>query len=213
MYKNLTNNTYERATKTHEFVWWNNAFASEEIDNIQNFCEKEELEDSTTIGSTSKEQVEEVRKSKVKFFNKTCETEWIFDRFNKVITDLNETYYNFNLNGYSSFQYTVYHSGYKGRYDWHMDTTLGNSIDSMSFDTRETRKLSCVMLLNEPNVDFCGGEFQLYTGGDIETNHMTPEMTKGTIICFPSFLIHRVKPVILGVRKSIVIWVTGPKFI
>lgn len=212
MYKNLVNNTHERATKTYEFVWWHEAFSNEEIENIQVFCERSELEDSTTIGSTSKEQVEKVRKSKVKFFNKNCETEWIFDRFNNIISSLNESYYNFNLNGYESFQYTVYDGGYKGKYDWHMDTCLGNSIDDMSSNTRETRKLTAIMLLNEPNVDFVGGDFQLYTGGDIN-EAITVEMTKGKVICFPSFLIHRVKPVLLGVRKSIVIWVTGPKFI
>jgi PKHD-type hydroxylase len=93
-----------------------------------------------------------------------------------------------------------------------MDTTLGNSLDSVPFDSRETRKLTCIMLLNDPGVDFYGGDFQIYMGGDME-HSLTPSMKKGTIICFPSFLIHRVKPVILGVRKSLVIWVTGPKFI
>lgn len=210
-YKKLTNNTYERSIKTYEYVWWNNAFTDEELKKIELTCEQEELEDSTTIGSTNKEQVEQVRKSKVKFFSKNCSTDWIFERFNNIITDLNETYYNFDLNGYDSFQYTFYDSNVKGKYDWHMDTTLGNSIDLMGPNNKETRKLSMIMLLSEPNVDFCGGEFQLYTGGDFDKS-ITPDMKKGTIICFPSFLIHRVKPVILGVRKSIVIWVTGPKF-
>lgn len=212
MYKKLTNDTYQRAAKTHEYVWWNDGFSDSELLDIQRFCERDCLEDSTTIGSASKDEVERVRKSKVKFFQRNTDTAWVFDRFNHIITELNESYYNFNLNGYNSFQYTVYESGVKGKYDWHMDTTLGNSLDAVSFDARETRKLTVVMLLNEPNVDFCGGEFQFYCGGDID-NLITPEMTKGKIICFPSFLIHRVKPVILGVRKSIVIWVTGPKFI
>lgn len=211
IYKNLTNNTYERAIKTYEYVWWNDAFTDDELKKIELTCGQEELKDSTTIGSINKDQVERIRKSKVKFFTRTCDTGWIFNKFNSVIKDLNETYYNFDLNGYGSFQYTLYDSSVKGKYDWHMDTTLGNSIDYMEPNDRETRKLSMVMLLSEPNVDFCGGEFQLYTGGDFD-KPMTPDMKKGTIICFPSFLIHRVKPVILGVRKSIVIWVTGPKF-
>jgi len=37
-------------------------------------------------------------------------------------------------------------------------------------------------------------------------------MKKGDIIVFPSFMVHRVKPVTKGTRKSIVIWVLGPKF-
>jgi PKHD-type hydroxylase len=35
---------------------------------------------------------------------------------------------------------------------------------------------------------------------------------KGMVILFPSWVIHRVTPVTKGVRKSIVVWVTGPKF-
>lgn len=210
MYKRLCNNTYDRAFKMHEYIWWNDAFTEQEINNIIIQCEKEELECSTTVGAKSQEDVEQVRKSKVKFFNRTIETDWIFQRLNQTIENINESYYNFVLNGYNSFQFTVYDSDVKGRYDWHMDTTMGDTIDFQS--DKEMRKLTAVMLLSEPNVDFTGGEFQLFSGGNIEYP-ITPNLHKGMIICFPSFMVHRVKPVLLGVRKSLVIWVTGPKFI
>jgi PKHD-type hydroxylase len=32
------------------------------------------------------------------------------------------------------------------------------------------------------------------------------------MIFFPSFMLHEVKPVTEGLRKSIVVWVEGPKF-
>ena len=35
----------------------------------------------------------------------------------------------------------------------------------------------------------------------------------GRAVLFPSFLCHRVKPVTKGIRKSLVVWVVGPKFI
>ena len=34
----------------------------------------------------------------------------------------------------------------------------------------------------------------------------------GRAVLFPSFLCHRVKPVTKGIRKSLVVWVVGPKF-
>ena len=74
----------------------------------------------------------------------------------------------------------------------------------------ETRKLSVTFLLNEPGVDFEGGEFEINSGE--EKNAESIKMKKGDIIVFPSFMLHRVKPVTKGVRKSIVIWVMGPKF-
>jgi PKHD-type hydroxylase len=67
-----------------------------------------------------------------------------------------------------------------------------------------------VILLSEPNVDFEGGEFQINEG--LEERAKTIKMTKGTLIAFPSFMIHRVKTVTKGIRKSITIWVEGPKF-
>jgi PKHD-type hydroxylase len=37
-------------------------------------------------------------------------------------------------------------------------------------------------------------------------------MKRGSIMFFPSFLLHRVAEVTEGKRKSLVGWVTGPKF-
>jgi len=72
----------------------------------------------------------------------------------------------------------------------------------------ETRKLSMSLLLNEPGVDFEGGELQFQVG----TVPDTPDTPKGRIIAFPSFMLHRVAPLTRGVRRSLVVWVTGPKF-
>jgi PKHD-type hydroxylase len=75
----------------------------------------------------------------------------------------------------------------------------------------EPRKLSIAMLLNTPGEDFEGGEFQI--NGWRENKPINIDIRKGRIIAFPSFMIHRVCPVTKGVRKSLVIWVSGPKFV
>jgi len=36
---------------------------------------------------------------------------------------------------------------------------------------------------------------------------------KGTIICFPSYIIHRVSKVTKGQRRSLVLWIHGPPFV
>ena len=66
-----------------------------------------------------------------------------------------------------------------------------------------------LFLLTDPETDYTGGNFEINTGGNSE---IVP-FPKGRIIAFPSFILHRVTPVTSGTRKSIVIWVTGPKFI
>ena len=88
-----------------------------------------------------------------------------------------------------------------------MDTFMGDSTPTDQF---ETRKLSVVFLLNQPNVDFKGGDFQICLG--LQETPVNVEMKKGRMIAFPSFLIHKVTEVTEGIRKSIAIWVTGPKF-
>jgi predicted 2-oxoglutarate/Fe(II)-dependent dioxygenase YbiX len=35
---------------------------------------------------------------------------------------------------------------------------------------------------------------------------------KGLVAAFPSYVLHRVTPVTRGVRKTIVVWLTGPRF-
>ena len=112
------------------------------------------------------------------------------------------SFYNFHLNGYSQFQYTTYDS--TGRYDWHTDIALGEKFGNDA----EPRKLSFTMLLND---DFEGGEFQINTGK--EESAVTVDLKKGKIVMFPSFMIHRVTPITKGVRKSLVVWVMGPKFV
>jgi PKHD-type hydroxylase len=36
--------------------------------------------------------------------------------------------------------------------------------------------------------------------------------TRSAIIAFPSLFLHRVTPIVSGVRKALVIWATGPAF-
>jgi PKHD-type hydroxylase len=63
------------------------------------------------------------------------------------------------------------------------------------------------MLLNTPGVDFEGGDFSTFL-----SKEQNIPLKKGEILIFPSFIVHSVKPVTKGIRKSLVIWVTGPKF-
>lgn len=209
IYDGVFNNPYEKRRITYSHVWWNAAFEEEELKQIENICSSSSLENASTVNEENLEKTRLIRKSQVKFFDRDENNFWIFDRFNLISNKINNKYYNFELYGYSSFQYTVYNSEYLGNYDWHMDTILDNNFDN-SMQNQSTRKLTLVMPLSEPGKDFTGGEFELNLGQ--EKNPITIEMQKGKIIAFPSFMIHRVKPVLTGVRKSIVIWIEGPKF-
>ena len=111
------------------------------------------------------------------------------------------------MNGFDSFQYTEYDDTEKGRYDWHQDMVLGKNMPN---DMIETRKLSMTLCLNEYGIDYEGGEFQINTSKEEEAEDFPAKL--GRAFLFPSYMIHRVKPVTKGKRKSLVVWVLGPKF-
>jgi len=201
MYTTIYNNPWRRSQITFPYVTWDGSFSNEELDRIISYCDSAGTERGVTFGSSTKEEVEKHRISNVKFHERNEETAWIFDKLNFIIQAANEQFYNFHLNGYPSFQYTTYDAN--GRYDWHTDMSFGSKFDGDA----EPRKLSLTLLLND---EFEGGQFQINNGK--EESPIDVPIHKGRAVLFPSFMIHRVTPVTKGIRKSIVVWVLGPKF-
>lgn len=107
--------------------------------------------------------------------------------------------WNFNLNACEKIQIGKYSGDTKGFYDWHTDAGLRADEHGL------LRKLSVSILLSNPK-DFGGGEFEL------KNRNKQPQLKQGSILVFPSFLEHRVTPVVSGTRYSAVTWVSGPAF-
>ncbi len=104
----------------------------------------------------------------------------------------------YNLSGQEDTQIGRYKSTDEGYYDWHIDAgPPQNGIQ---------RKLSCVILLNDPS-EFEGGILQ-FKG--MEDQNLLDK--QGSIIVFPSFIEHKVTPVTKGVRYTAVTWASGPSF-
>ena len=202
-YSTIYNNPSARATVTYPWTYWDGAFTDEEIERINKYCESLQLINATTIGAGDyTEEAEKIRKSHICWIRKNDESFWLFERLNFILQNSNEQYYNFDLNGYDAIQYTEYNEEEKGNYGWHMDMCMDTNIGY-----GETRKLSLTLLLND---DFEGGEFEINKG--TEKDSVILPTKKGRAIIFPSWLIHQVKPVTKGKRKSLVVWVLGPKF-
>ena len=92
-------------------------------------------------------------------------------------------------------QYTEYLKG--EFYDWHVDSSIEMS------NLSPVRKISMTLLLSDPK-DFTGGELEVVN--DKKRIHLK----RGYAIFFASFLRHRVKPILKGNRKSLVMWFGGP---
>ena len=200
-YSTIYNDPVGRSNIIHPWTYWDDGFTETELNKLENYCDSLELINATTVGSKDNiEESKKIRKSHICWIHKNDKSAWIFNRLNFIVQNSNEQYYNFDLNGYECIQYTMYNDEEKGNYGWHMDMC-------MEIDMGEPRKLSLTLLLND---GFEGGKFQINKG--VEKNCETVPTKKGRAIIFPSWLIHQVTPVTKGTRKSIVVWVTGPKF-
>ena len=86
-----------------------------------------------------------------------------------------------------------------------MDMAMGENIPE---HLHQARKLSFSLVLSD-STEYSGGDFEIKMS---EQSTITIEQKIGRVIVFPSFMIHRVAPLLTGKRKSIVFWVLGPKF-
>ena len=138
-----------------------------------------------------------VRISDIKFIPFDEKTEWFYQKIFAFAKEINDKYYNFELHGLTDFlQYGRYLKD--GKYEFHIDNGPGKA---------RYRKLSCSILLSDPD-DFEGGNFQVYNSNKISNYNLK----KGEIIFFPSWTLHRVKPVTDGERKSLVGWFGGTPY-
>lgn len=196
----ISNNPRSYSKITEPWVFADDCFTKEEIEKIEQYCSTKKLDKASTVGTDSSSRV-----SNNCFNDVDHENEWFISRINHAIEKVNERFYGFDLYGYSYFQYAEYEGSESGKYDAHTDLIFGDNKPEYMIDTR---KLSLSLLLSEPEEDFVGGEFFIHLSG----NPSLHTLKKGQMIVFPSYMLHGVKPVLSGVRKSIVIWVEGPKF-
>jgi len=176
------------------WAWRNGIFSDEELDAIIRIGTQTELEKGVTYGPV---QDEKTRNSSVQFLYPNQFTNWIFARLTMAITEINQQFFQFDLTGINQgLQFTRYTAPGE-HYDWHVDRGYLTA----------TRKLSLSLQLNDPS-EYRGGELQLKFG----RKDMTVKNERGMITFFPSYTLHRVKPVTQGTRYSLVAWVEGPPF-
>ena len=137
---------------------------------------------------------------------------WISDpNLNSELFNLvnvcNNDNWSYDLDGCDAIQYGTYSDG--GYYDWHVDIEQKvKFIDGKYL----ARKLSMTIWLNDPD-EYEGGELDIEVKGPHrDLRYDTFKLSKGSILIFPSYMWHRVRPVTSGVRKSLVTWFRGLPF-
>ena len=141
---------------------------------------------------------------------------WIYKELHPYIHQASvNAGWNFQWNHSEACQFTKYNKGQY--YDWHCDSWEGSYNKPNDPNSHgKIRKLSVTLSLSNEK-DYKGGELEF------DFRNMDPDKKRNTRICkeirpkgsmvvFPSFLWHRVRPVTKGSRYSLVIWNLGRPF-
>ena len=177
--------------KVYAYAYCENVFTKEECNKIIKIAKEKGLSKGVTRGKS------DVRLSNISWLYSTDNLEWAFRKITDHVLNLNERYFNFDIFGLNEgFQFTNYKAP-SDKYGKHID----RAYDFL------TRKLSISIQLTDPS-KYEGGELIIYE--DDTGTEMKKE--QGTLVMFPSWMLHEVKPVTKGERNSLVAWVTGNQF-
>jgi PKHD-type hydroxylase len=165
----------------------------------------------------SQDEISEMKKkreSNVSWFDDP----WVYNEIHPYVHIANEKAgWNFQWDWSEAFQFTEYKPGQF--YDWHTDASPApyncpNDINRHG----KVRKISLSVMLTDPE-EYEGGELQFnFKANDPqfekdEIRTVTEVSSRGSLVLFPSFLWHRVKPVTKGIRHSLVCWNLGQPYV
>jgi PKHD-type hydroxylase len=143
---------------------------------------------------TAIERAPKARNSTVALFPNEPRHSWMVERIAKVVNLVNRQHWGFELAGSERLQFSAYGPG--EHYDWHIDLGAQHHFAQ--------RKISISIQLNDP-AEYDGGDLEVSIGSD---NKLCAR-SKGAVILFPSYALHRVTPVTRGTRYSLVAWIVG----
>ena len=179
------------------FIKWEGAFSPEEMDALEAYGDGLLLQ-KATLAKPTDQDYSEIRVTRVAWIDYRPESAAFFDKLSRLVQHLNQRFYHFDITGLENLQYTVYHGTEGGHYDWHLDYGPHNP---------RPRKISISVQLSDEN-SYDGCDLQFHVSNKIGS----APRSRGTLVAFPSFFLHRVTPITRGTRKSLVCWVAGPSF-
>ena len=177
--------------KINSYAYWEKVFTKEECEKIIKIAKQKGLIKGTTKNKS------DARLSEITWLYPSDNLEFAFRKITDVVLELNKKFFQFDIFGLNEgLQFTNYKAP-SDKYGKHIDRAYDFLI----------RKLSLSIQLTDPN-QYEGGQLILYE--DEKGTEMKKE--QGTLVMFPSWMLHEVKPVTKGERNSLVAWVTGNQF-
>ena len=147
-------------------------------------------------GETTPGDTERQRRTRVRWLN-ADDYRWVYEVIWAEASRANALFQFDVVPMWDTIQLALYDAAEEGFFRWHADTIPSDL----------TRKISISVPLSDPG-DYAGGILELNSNGAIRR----PPQRAGVPIMFPSWMIHRVTPVTVGKRYSLVAWIRGPNW-
>ena len=165
---------------------------------LMRYLETGESMDSELAGNYKDNLVnKEVRNNKEVIIN----NEQLNNKLKMVFELSNQSIWKFNIQELEKVRILKYENG--GKYKWHTDCGAKET---------STRKLTAIVQLSD-ETKYEGGNLEFGITDKSGKNNYTAPRTQGSVIIFPSFLSHRVTPIISGKRYSLITWMNGDCFV
>ncbi len=175
----------------HNFVSYNNVFTKEECNEIVNYSNNY-IENHT---------------SNIEINMKMCyllpneKNNFIYERIRKLVIETNIKIWNYNLYDFGEpINFLEYNEKNNSHFKIHNDIGIEQGWQTF-------RKLTIIVQLTDENT-YEGCDLMIQNGDKL----VTTNKNQGSIIIFPSFMMHQVTPIKKGIRNSLVLWAYGPPF-
>ena len=179
----------------------------------ESFARTGDYDKKSVLSENDINEIKQIRNSDIVWLDDL----WIYQQLHPYLHQANAMAgWNYTWDRSESCQFTKYKLNQY--YDWHCDSHNETyKIDGP--ENGKIRKLSMTCQLTDGS-EYRGGELEF----DFRNNNPTKRnenehvrqcmdiLPKGSIVVFPSFVWHRVKPVTSGTRYSLVMWSLGYPF-
>tara|TARA_R110000751_G_scaffold163720_1_gene269923 strand:- start:58 stop:630 length:573 start_codon:yes stop_codon:yes gene_type:complete len=184
--------------------WWylKNFFSNEESEYFRKYLKLNNDSKLKDPVNQSKKKKCDVYMSRILDIRIDPNMHTLFKRLENVVRHANHKQFSVDIDPLDNYS-NIFLQEYKGsnfdHYDFH--------FDGEPDDVAGEQKLTC--LINVSGKKFTGGEFVLFDGDEC----LVPELNdKGSLLIFPSYHLHSVKPVKKGTRSVAVVWFLGPRW-
>ena len=186
-------------TNKASYWTWENIFLQDEIKKLNKTLLKNSL-NTESFKNTAKDNKGASKKEAITHYILYGKIKHLLkDTIDRVMST-NEHYFGYDiypLNDFVCINYNIYDSASKGKYDWHMDQNRSPILD-----------FKLTMLINLSEEYFEGGDFLLQETNTVQVDKFK---TPGSVIIFKPYLRHKVTPVTKGIRKTLTIFLSGPR--